>query len=162
MWCVSPEHEQLLVFYLVLSWSALDLGMHPSVQFSLSVVSDSLWPHRLQAPSNPGISCQRRELGVRGRKSCAIKCFLWGALLHLAASWSKIFLAFLHWWRWLTHGILMCELGAVKISHLLEVTQEEKCQVKVTHFNLAGQKFWVVKLQNDSYSSCCCYWKLQI
>lgn len=35
----------------------------------------------------------------------------------------------------------MCELGTVKISHLLEVTQEEKCQVKVTHFNLAGKKF---------------------
>ena len=35
----------------------------------------------------------------------------------------------------------MCELGAAKISYLLEVTQEEKCQVKVAHFNLAGKNF---------------------
>ena len=114
-------------------------------------------PHQIQVFLVRGGSWEFGE-----KKSCAIKCFLWGAQLYLAASWSKIFLAFLHWWRWLTHGILRYELGAVKISYLLEVTQEEKCQVKVTHFNLDGKKFWVMNLQNGSYSSCCCYWKLQI
>lgn len=34
----------------------------------------------------------------------------------------------------------MCGSAAIKISYLLKVTQEEKCQVKVIHFILAGKK----------------------
>ena len=76
---VSPEHEQLLAFYLVPSWSALDLGMHLSSLVTqlcptLSNPVDSR-PHQIQAFLDRGGSW---EFG--GKKSCAIKCFLWGAL----------------------------------------------------------------------------------
>lgn len=93
-------------------------------------------------PSHPVTSWQREKLPREfGRKkSCTLKWFLWGAILYLAASWSEQFLAFLCWWWWLTHGILLCGSAAVKICDLLEVTQEEKCQVKVNHFILVKTK----------------------
>lgn len=71
---VSLKPEQLFTFYLVPSHSALDSGMH--------AVSHHRQPLLDQRRSWP------ESLGEK--KSCTIKCFLWGAVLYLATSWSEI------------------------------------------------------------------------